>query len=490
MDDENRPKQTNPTRRAVVSGMIGVAGAFGLKSIADKLTTPNQPDYRNLQWKPGKAITEVKIEQRQFQPISQTEPEVPHVPFLTPTPDKPKEAKEMTSQELLSKIAQMPLRVPKNPNTKIDYTSFDTIVNTSFPNPERVKAEKLYLNDHTKTLDQIDQGFWVIQNPDFRAELLSKRHEKRLLKQDPRLKEIPVDMYRWFEERNIHPEIGGICLDAQPIALKAISDIQNLDFGYRVNSNWQFFVPKNTSEIDPDLGDNPITPEQTMISIGGMAELMSQESSLSYPYLGKYDVKGFKAGERRGIRYPLVNIGMAPALELINPIKFPTAKSDLVTLANELSHELKIDIDPANIPGSTPTALSKDKATPTPSSSQPKSKIKEEDGEFGGAVGNQKTANNELALKRVMNKVKYAYNPFDPTSGLVGAWVFLATRQRHLPVTSGDVINRAGYLAGEKYQESRNSALAKWNGNPAEIFAVSSSDQSYRDTFNKPKSKV
>ncbi len=472
---EDNSESPKITRRGFVAGLTGAAGLVATAKLGERVLTPIVQD---IPLSPKPLPDEIKnmandLDELDAQDFLKGDDHVPHVPWLIDNPTSPAiiEVKDnIPGKELLERVCSIPLRIANAPERGIDYSTFDTIVATSIRNPKRVEAEKAYAQSVGENLGMIDRGIGVFSDIDLKQSLIAKRYKLRLSGKESKLKPIPTKLAQWAEARNIHPEAVGICLDAYTQAQEVITKLQEKKDGFWPEPGYhKVYIPTNTSQLDISFSPKPISAVDTMINIGGMAELACQETSLAYPSIAEFDTTSkidpdkpaqkFKQGDKRPLRYAFVNTGIAASVDVVDKRKFPTAVNDLVAICDELYKQSGIRIDPKNLPGSNPTKTDK-----------------------GGAIGLQFMSPNARWLMQAMKEVNYYFNPLDPTSAIVGGWVFLALRQDLLP-KAGEVEFRSGYLNGSEFSKSRENALYKWNGSEKEAFLIQSSTNSFADSF-------
>lgn len=173
---------------------------------------------------------------------------------------------------------------------------------------------------------------------------------------------------------------------------------------------------------DPDI-------ELRIINPGGLAKLMTEETGRA---LGGSDIS-----------YAFNYVGEQAAEKHINPIAFPKDKTALATLCEKLSANTGLKFKPEKVAGSyRGSALS------------------------GGAIGAQFMPSTALEIYEDMEKVGEKFNPFDPKSAVIGAWVYLAKR---------------GYKRG--YPEDIKQAVKGWNADEGEIDKVIKAANSFYDGF-------
>lgn len=172
-----------------------------------------------------------------------------------------------------------------------------------------------------------------------------------------------------------------------------------------------------------------IRNETQMINTGGLAKLMTEETGRA---LGGSDVS-----------YAFNYVGEQAAEKHINPIAFPKDKAALVELCAKLSADTGLTFNPQKIAGSYQgNELS------------------------GGAIGAQFMPSTALEIYKIMDEAGEKFNPFDPISAVIGAWVYLAKR---------------GYLRGNP--QAIEKAVKGWNNDSKEAAKVISAANSYYDRF-------
>ncbi len=340
----------------------------------------------------------------------------------TPTP-KP------TQQSFQPSISPT-MEIPKHSET-VEKDAGDILLNNILSQKagsrEREVSEVNYLNFLSKNLskDRIDKGLWVISNIKLRHDLIALRYQLRPLDQKDLLNK-NSDLMKWYQNNSIHPEILGICLDSYPKARKVLQDIQTAFKKEGGNFNFE-----GTFLYSLDLNENI---QNMMINPGGMATLVARETS------------GF------------TNIGSGEAVLQINTDTeaFPTAVEDLRKLCQKLEGDTGLEFSKNfnHVPGSQRGDISKNLS--------------------GGAIGLQFMPNQALALYEIMQKAGYKFNPFDPTSAVIGAWVFLALEKQGLGFKGSILTTTHSYTVGESSQVEhyRKEALASWNNSATEIDSV------------------
>lgn len=220
----------------------------------------------------------------------------------------------------------------------------------------------------------------------------------------------------------------GICIDAYPKARRIIEILK--------------------SDLRDDLKNNPaalsqIKPDDIMINQGGMAALARVETD------------------------SFVDIGYVPAIKQINTRSRDYSNEDklLKILCSKLSRDTGLLFDPENVPGSERGNVQENTS--------------------GGAIGMQFMPGTALAIYELFEKYNLSrdlekdpelkFNPFNPESSAIGAWVFLA---RHERFTQGE---RFGYLRGD--DEKMIFALRKWNNVPAVAKSTLGNAKDYWDKF-------
>lgn len=169
--------------------------------------------------------------------------------------------------------------------------------------------------------------------------------------------------------------------------------------------------------------------ESLMINPGGLAKLMTEETGRA---LGGSDVS-----------YAFNYVGEQTAEKHINQVAFPKDKAALVELCAKLSADTGLTFNPQKIAGSyRGNQLS------------------------GGAIGAQFMPSTALEIYQLMEATGEKFNPFDPTSAVIGAWVYLAKR---------------GYRRGNP--QDIEKAIRGWNNDPKETAIVISAANSYYDQF-------
>ncbi|MFH0937563.1 MAG: hypothetical protein V1808_04730 [Candidatus Daviesbacteria bacterium] len=194
------------------------------------------------------------------------------------------------------------------------------ILNTPLGSPERETLEEIYVS-RAETWEQVNQGFWVITDMDFRCKLLDKRYEIR--QQGKEATPLTTKQEQDAFKLGIHPEVYATCLDAQGKVLEI------------------------AQKLMPKRSENEI--KLMMPNLGEMCALIRTET-------GMKNLKG-KFNDRY---YGFVNIGSKPALFQIklNPnLNVDLKFKELINTFRKISN---LEVKAENIPGSsfTETALS------------------------------------------------------------------------------------------------------------------------------------
>ena len=102
--------------------------------------------------------------------------------------------------------------------------------------------------------------------------------------------------------------------------------------------------------------------------------------------------------------------------------------------------------------------------------------------ESGGAIGLQFMPNKALEMYKMLGEVGYKFNPFDLTSAIVAAYVFLARQEVVGKDESGVELIRYGYLKGN--DQSMSKSILKWNPLESEMKTVIAAAKAYADTYS------
>lgn len=316
---------------------------------------------------------------------------------------------------------------PVEPNQEPKISAIEAIIPIPIGDPVRPKAEVEYAK-HALTIKDIDIGLMFLVDKIARRRLLDKRFEIRQNEKQANLTVLTQERIDWAEKNGILPEALGICLDAYPKARRIIEILK--------------------SDLRDDLRNNPqalikIKPDDIMINPGGMAALVRVETD------------------------SFIDIGHVPAIKQINTRSSDYSNENklLKILCGKLSRDTGLLFDPENVPGSE--------------------RGNAQENISGGAIGMQFMPGTALAIYELFEKYNLSrdlendpelkFNPFNPESSVIGAWVFLA---RHERFTQGE---RFGYLRGD--DEKMMFALRKWNNVPAVAKSTLSNAKDYWDKF-------
>ncbi len=280
--------------------------------------------------------------------------------------------------------------------------------------PKRVRKEAAYVA-LAQTKEQINQGFWAVTSKDLRACLLDARTELRTKGDLP--KNLSPQEMEWAISQKLQPEVLAICKEAYPQALEVIKTL----------------LPT----LRPSLANQKIDPETVMMNPGGMAMLMALETGSSF---GGNELK-----------FGFINTGEQPAIRHINPKIFPDGVDSLKKLCELVSTDTGINFNYEKIPGS----------------------YSGEGDVSGGAIGPQFMPDNALKVYQLMDRVGVKFNPFDPTSAVIGAWVFLAMK---------------GYMRGN--DQTIFNTIMSWNYDKNEANKTIAAANDYWDKFVRVNSNA
>lgn len=323
-----------------------------------------------------------------------------------------------------------PPEIIKPPEGNINLELANKILNLPPNGPERLNLEKNYVTQ-AQTLEEIDRGFWTVCDKDLRVTLLNKRlkiREEKIAKSgDEELKKEWEEKKKWAIGQKINPEVLGICMDAYPKALEIINKLRD--------------------RLRPDLKGVNIIIEDLLLSPGGMARLVCFETGLS---LSDNLSNGFS------------NIGQVRALSQINTNTdgFPNDPEALGILTQHLSEDNGLKFNKDTTPGSYWGDHNLNKS--------------------GGAIGLQFMPGAALEVYNLLQEVRYKFNPFDPVSSVIGAWVFLAKRIDFIDKEGKPQI-RHGYRWGNLDQ--MRGGIQKWNNFPNQVTQVMMAQDDYYAKF-------
>lgn len=358
---------------------------------------------------------------------SQTEPQK----AITPTSPTP--TKEPPVPELITKVFEdRPVSVPEIPQTIEDLSNselINKIIQLKPVDPDQNHQRNILEYEYTKraglNFAGIRLGLNIIANRYCRDALVGNLGLIMEAGSEPKLPNLLTkNQVEWARARKIEPVILNLCLIQKERARNVIKLLQLKKL------------------INMSLPDN-IDPEEMMISPGGLAELVKQETD-NFNY-----------------------IGSSSAFDNINPNAFPDAIPALEKWAEILTHEVinpiypHLKLDMFAIPGS--------------SLGDPKINLS------GGAIGVQFMPDNALEIYHLLKSIDIQFNPFDPYDCLIGAWVFLAL-QKNVLDKDGKPAVRSGYQ--KSLPQKIYYSLAKWNPFKKEIEAIQKADIDYRKKFN------
>lgn len=416
------------TRRA--ASHLGLAVAAGMTTkfsndsllgmFLDKLAKKSKPEKKDTSNSEAKIIKEPKNEptstptdpdflliQSEFIPVvEERKNPIPEINNIPSPPEIPKSIEELSNPELIKKIINLK---PEPVDSK----------------GERTLLEYEYVK-RAQDLNGIRLGLNLISNRYCRDALvgnLSLIMEKGDNRDFP--KKITEDQEKWCQEKGIEPVILNLCLIQEEKAKEAIKKLQAKKL------------------IRNDLPES-CDPSELMISAGGLAELILQETS-NFTYIGD-----------------------GAAFDSINPSAFPGDILALEEWSKILSKEVLNPIYP-NLKVST-------FALPGSSLGNPNINLS------GGAIGIQFMPSNALEIHNLLKDIGVLFNPYDPFDSLIGAWVFIA-RQLDVIDSEGKPAIRSGY---QKDNDKKIFySIAKWNPFKKEIEAIMGADQDYRKKFDK-----
>lgn len=319
----------------------------------------------------------------------------------------------------------------EDPNMTNEYAKMDTgvvlsrILSSQVGSKTRHDLEDEYCY-RVRTKEDIDRGFCTVSSPDLRSQLLLKRWG---LRENGKLSALKKEKREWAERRRIYPETLAICDDTYKHAKDVISKLAWLP-GFEK-------IKFNIREVGLD---------GVMINPGGMTELVCTETGSLVEAL-------VASGDVADLRFGFVNTGVDPAIYQINDKHryFKDEKKNLALLIQKLSNDTGLKYYPENVQGSGRGDIEKNLS--------------------GGAIGLQFMPGNALMIYNALEKIGEKFNPFDPESSIVGAWVFLAMN---------------GYKRGDF--ESQRKAIQGWNRDTDQIKAVFNVANDYYDNVMKIKS--
>lgn len=319
----------------------------------------------------------------------------------------------------------------EDPNTAFEYPRMETgallsrILSSQVGSKIRHDLEDEYCY-RIRNKEDVDLGFSTVSSPDLRQQLLLKRWG---LRENGKLPKLSKENVEWAKKRRMYPETLAVCVDAYQKAKEVIAKLANTKSFEQVKENIR-----------------QVGLDGVMINPGGMAELVCTETgSLEEDSLATTNT----APE---IRYGFMNTGEYPAIYQINDKHkyFTEEKKNLALLSQKLSRDLGYTYYPENIQGSARGDIEKNLS--------------------GGAIGLQFMPGNALKIYELMEKVGEKFNPFDPESSVVGAWIFLALN---------------GYKRGDS--ASQFKAIKGWNQDREQIETVFYAANDYYDQVIKIK---
>lgn len=155
-----------------------------------------------------------------------------------------------------------PQSLPPSSEKDAQKKTLNEILSLSHKDPERGALERKYV-ESARSLEEIDQGFWVVVDINERNLLLHKRSQLRLNQQEV-LTPLTPEKIKWARENEIHPEALAICEDVYPKALSIMTRLQEIGvFG------------------------SGKKPEERLISPGGMTAITKEETAC-FILIGEY----------------------------------------------------------------------------------------------------------------------------------------------------------------------------------------------------------
>lgn len=329
-----------------------------------------------------------------------------------PTPQIPKTKPVATPTTIGQYQPQGVQPILTEPKQKESKHPLDIISALPLGDPKRTQLENEY-TDRARQASEIDAGLMLVVDKDSRRRLLDRRFQIRQTEKQANLKILNQDRISWARNNGIHEEALGICIDAYPKAKRIIEVL-----------------------FETKQGDD------MMINPGGMAALVRRETD------------------------SFIDVGDVPAIKQINLEAFPGDRDSLKTLCRKISKDTGLKFVPENIPGSKRGDTNENLS--------------------GGAIGLQFMPSKALAIYELFEKYdlqrnlesdqELHFNPFDPTSSVIGAWVFLAQHE-----DLGELGERYGYRRGD--QEKMLKALMKWNNSKASAAKILEAASDYWNKF-------
>lgn len=396
-----------------------------------------------------------------------------------------------SGEEVKPKDAEsLPVLTPVEVKQKPEHlVKLDLILSLALDDPLRLDQEKKYV-EGAKTREQIDAGFWVIKDKECRAKLLNARFDLRKNSEQVWNPE-QLAKIEWALKNRIHPEILFLSEESYKTAKLLINQILQQDKSVRPDLQFKVknkALPANFLE--------QITAEQIMISPGGLAKLICEETAWGFarPKIPEIDKKwgqeilqkfGYikdhaKRAKAAEAEYPpytgygFSNIGEGSARKNVKAEYYgPAYASDYQLFENKLNQDFRAlaeiltkvtglnftnNID--NIPGSNLA----------------------EGAISGGAINNGMMVNNHLKIEALLKGRGFDYNPMDIFSASVGSLVFLSLAEQ----PSGVDGFRWGWLNGDTpmHDAIKMACLNKWNGDQNEQKNIKFADDSYRKNFS------
>lgn len=323
--------------------------------------------------------------------------------------------------ETLPAPAPTPTETTVVSGEEIDKDLIHNILRTP-PQSEARKLPEIAYVKSVRTLKEIDQGLLLIGDENLRLELIEKRYQLRKSGKEPNQQYLPSNQEdMWAGDHGIHPETLYMVKDARWIAYTVLTKLQQL--------LPQEFSVANVSDM--------------LISAGGMAKLVCTETGFANP-------KDPKAGV-----YGLANIGKYPAITQFSEKNKEEESRALTTLCGYIAKDTGLPIYSDTVIGSTrPSQV-----------------------DSGGAIGMQMMPSKALEMYKLFEDSGMKFNPFDATSSIAGAYVFLAREQQF-----SDGTKRYGWRKNSPEKDKR-FALEKWNNDSAQAEKIYQAGIAYEKAF-------
>lgn len=446
---ERKPLLTRINRTKFLTLAVGTAAAFATNRLSNLNNPKSQPPQE--QAKPQSTPpSSSKMEAITTSALAT----LTHLTDKSPTPEAPK-------------IQSTPTPIEKKPSEEVFKPKINEILKSPPNSDSRVTAEYQYISlvkelkdvPPEEKLKIIDQGFWAIAHPQLRSQLLDERYKLRKAC-CPNLQPITPEILRLAEEIKKHPEALMVCLEARNQALnylKALKDKKGDEF-------WSYFRPDLVYKVEinelPKEKLDQIKHEDLLINFIGMTELVGMETG----YIPDRGLLGEIADKIKGIKrfnvdflfpdfqYPFANIGRVPAIKQLRG-SYKEAGDLIIKISELLNKNHQVNFIPESIPGSQAG----------------------KDDESGGAMGLQLMPDRILEIYRFMEEnFDFKFNPFDLTSSVTGAYIFLARGENVGQDKEGEPLFRYGYITGshmikregsdiDLFRAIRKAALEKWN---------------------------